>query len=70
MKKKVKPPSVKDQINILKKQIEFLTCHSMELQSRNAELEKDKVWLKQLAQDLSSTMNAGAKEGSFPRKSN
>lgn len=31
-------------------------------------LESDKVWLKQLVQELSSSINNGSKEGSFPRR--
>lgn len=32
------------------------------------ELRKDKQWLKTLVQELSSSINAGAREGSFPRR--
>ena len=65
----------KDRITELEAQLKFSSDQwrleldkKYKLEKQIEDLYKDKQWLKQLVQEMSATMNAGAKEGIFPRR--
>jgi len=66
--KKIKSMTLKQQVSTMETRIEWLATNNLNLNRKIEELEKDKHWLKQLVQEMSNTMNAGAREGSFPRR--
>lgn len=60
--------SLTDRLVALQAIHQSVLVNSSLIQKRNDELEKDKRWLQTLIQELSSSINAGAREGNFPRK--
>ena len=66
--KKPKKITLKEQLKLVRECNEGNIGEIMFLRSKIEELRLDNVWLKQLTQEMLSTMNAGAKEGSFPRR--
>lgn len=56
------------QVTNLTNQVDWLAKDNLILRTKLEEYRKNEIWFKQLIQEMSSTMNAGAKEGSFPRR--
>lgn len=54
MKKKVKALTLKEQIVVLKYQIEYLHGYSATLKALTQKLKKDKAWLKRVINEMSS----------------
>lgn len=66
--KRLTKPTLTMRVANLNNLVQDLAKDNMLLRVKLEEYRKNEIWLKQLIQEMSSTMNAGAKEGSFPRR--